>query len=87
MTDSIKRAGWWRRALAGGLDFWILFVVLGYAVAWLTGNISDDGGFHLSGWPAAAAFALMVAYFWIGWCYAGGTLGDRIFRIRRPQPD
>ena len=36
MTDSIKRAGWWRRALAGGVDFWILFVVLVYAIACLT---------------------------------------------------
>jgi uncharacterized RDD family membrane protein YckC len=86
VTDGVKRAGWWRRALAGGLDFWILFIVLGYAVGWLTGNLSERGGFDLSGWPAGAVLALMVLYFWIGWRYAGGTLGDRILRIQRPQP-
>jgi hypothetical protein len=45
-----------------------------------------DGGFTLNGWPAVVWFALIVAYFFIGRRYAGGTLWDRVFGIRRPQP-
>jgi hypothetical protein len=31
-------------------------------------------------------FVVMVAYFFLGRRYAGGTLWDRILRIGRPQP-
>jgi len=86
MSDvQIVRAKVWKRVTASILDFFTAFAVVGYAVAALTGNMKD-GGFTLNGWPAVVWFALIVAYFFIGRRYAGGTLWDRVFGIRRPQP-
>jgi hypothetical protein len=85
MADEVVRAAIWKRVVAAILDFFTVFFVGGYVVAKLTGGIADDG-FHLHGAPAFALFGLIVVYFVICRRYAGGTLWDRIFRIKRPQP-
>jgi hypothetical protein len=72
----------WRKVLAAVLDVFTVFFVGGYAIGKLTGNVTD-GGFKLEGLPALALFALIVAYFVIGYKYAGGTIWQRILRARR----
>jgi hypothetical protein len=86
MTEVLKRAPVWKRVIASILDFFTIFFAGGYLIARLTGGITD-GGFNLTGGPAFALFALIIAYFVVGRRFAGGTLWDRIFRIERPQPE
>jgi hypothetical protein len=71
----------WRKVLAAVLDFFTVFLVGGFVIAWLTGE-RTDGGFNLQGLPAVILFALIVAYFAVGHRYAGGTIWQRIFRTR-----
>lgn len=75
----------WKRVTATLLDGLTVFLAGGYIVGTATGNIVD-GGFKLEGQPAMLLFALIAAYFVIGRKIAGGTLWDRVFGIRRPQP-
>lgn len=75
----------WKRIAASILDFLTVFFVAGFIIATLTGN-RTAGGFKLDGLPAFLLLLVLGAYFWIGRRYAGGTLWDRIFGIRRPQP-
>ena len=72
-----------RRVFAGILDFITVFAIGGYAIGKLTGNTTDNG-FQLDGWPALALFALIIAYFVIGYQFAGGTIWQRILRVPRP---
>ncbi|HKU06736.1 MAG TPA: hypothetical protein VJR30_11770 [Bradyrhizobium sp.] len=69
----------WRRGLAGFLDFLTVFFVGGYVIGALTGNLTSDG-FKLSGWPALLLFALIVLYFYLGWKQLGGTIWQRILK-------
>lgn len=85
MLDVTERAATWKRVIAGILDFVTVMSVGGYVIALYTGGTTSDG-FSLNGPPAFALFALIVIYFFVGRRYAGGTLWDRILRIRRPQP-
>jgi hypothetical protein len=85
MSETDARAPTWKRVVAAILDFFTVFFVGGYVIARLTGGITPDG-FNLNGGPAFGLFALIVVYFFVGRRYAGGTLWDRIFRIKRPQP-
>jgi hypothetical protein len=71
--------------VAAILDFFTIFFVAGYVIAKATGE-TTPGGFSLNGASAIVLFVVVVAYFWIGRKYAGGTLWDRILRIGRPQP-
>jgi hypothetical protein len=80
-----QRARIWKRVLAPILDFITVFWAGGLVIAGLTGNM-HDAGFSLTGAPALALLGVIVAYFWIGRRYAGGTLWDRILRVGRPQP-
>ena len=80
------RAAVSKRVLATVLDFGTVFTAAGYAIAKATGNTTQDG-FKLEGWPALLLFGLVIAYFIIGRKLAGGTLWDRVFGIKRPQPD
>jgi len=57
------------------LDFFTIFFVAGYAVARLNGSA------YLGGKTALIAVAVAIAYFVIG-KYAGGTLWQRIIRIK-----
>jgi uncharacterized RDD family membrane protein YckC len=85
MADEVVRAAIWKRVVAAILDFFTVFFVGGYVIAKLTGGMTDDG-FHLKGAPAFVLFGLIVVYFVVCRRYAGGTLWDRIFGIKRPQP-
>ena len=86
MTEPVTVAApVWKRVLAVILDFFTAFFGFGMAVAYVTGDTTSTG-FNLNGLPALVLFALMVAYFFIGRRYLGGTLWDRILRIQRPQP-
>ncbi len=75
----------WKRVLASILDFFTVFILGGLLIGALTGGTTATG-FRLDGIPAAVLFVLIVAYFFVGRRHAGGTLWDRIFGIRRPQP-
>jgi hypothetical protein len=89
MAEPVRPAPVWKRIVASILDFCTVFLVAGYSIAGATGNIEhteSGSGFNLTGWAAALLLTVVVAYFVLGRRYAGGTLWDRIFRIRRPQP-
>ena len=70
----------WRRILAGILDFLLVFFGFGLLIATFTGDTSEFG-FLLNGWPALLMIALVIAYFVIFNRYLGGTIFKRIFRI------
>ncbi|MFK7836263.1 MAG: hypothetical protein AB8B60_08590 [Sulfitobacter sp.] len=74
-----KKTARWRIILAAFLDFITAFFVLGFAVASLTGGMTDNG-FRLNGAPALLLFALIFLYFWAGNKYLGGTLWKRILK-------
>ncbi len=86
--DRIKRAPVWKRVLAAVLDFLTAFALFGFAIAWFTGDNKTDHGvsFDLHGAPSLLLLGLLVAYFFVGRRYAGGTLWDRLLGIGRPQP-
>jgi uncharacterized RDD family membrane protein YckC len=71
----------WRRGLAGFLDFFTILFVSGYAIAEITGGVTPDG-FHLNGLPALACFAVVILYFYLGWNKFGGTIWQRILGAR-----
>jgi hypothetical protein len=74
-------AATWRKVLAAILDFLMVFVVGGYVIGQLTGNLVD-GGFTLEGAPALILFAVIVAYFVVFTKYLGGTLWQRALGVR-----
>ena len=86
MTEPVRAASVWKRVLASILDFITVFFGVGMLIAWATGNTTPSG-FNLTGSPALLLFAIVVIYFFVGRKYAGGTIWDRIFGIRRPQPN
>jgi hypothetical protein len=86
VADPVRPAFVWKRVVASILDFFTVFLVAGYLIGAATGDITPGGTFNLNGWPALLLFAIIIAYFFFGRRYAGGTLWDRIFRIGRPQP-
>src|SRR5262245_8031512 len=71
----------WRRGLAGLLDFLTVFFVGGYLIGVLTGNLTSEG-FKLEGWPALLLFALTVLYFYLGLNKLDGTIWQRILKAR-----
>lgn len=75
------RPAMWRVIVAAILDFFTAFFVFGYLVAVVTGDTTESG-FSLNGLPALVSFALIIAYFWIGRKYLGGTLWQRILKAR-----
>jgi hypothetical protein len=80
-SPALARPAFWRRGLAGLFDFLTVFFVGGYVIGSLTGETTKDG-FNLTGLPALVLFAMIVAYFYIGWKVLGGTLWQRIFSAR-----
>lgn len=57
-----KSAATWRKVAAAALDFLFVFFIAGFAVGYLTGNLTN-GGFELKGAPALAVFAAIALYF------------------------
>jgi hypothetical protein len=71
----------WRRGLAGLLDFLTVFFVGGYIIAEFTGETTTQG-FNLTGVPALVLFVIIILYFYLGWKKLGGTIWQRIFGAR-----
>jgi uncharacterized RDD family membrane protein YckC len=81
----VKPADLTPRAVAVLVDGLITFVVLGYLVAYATGNSHHHGGslgFHLNGWPAILWIVLSWAYWVVLEHVWGTTPGKRLFRLR-----
>jgi hypothetical protein len=71
----------WRRGLAGFLDFLTVFFIGGYVIGKFTGETTSNG-FNLTGPAALALLVLLVAYFYLGWKKLGGTIWQRILKAR-----
>jgi TPR repeat protein len=74
----------WRKVLAAILDFLTIFFVAGFAVGYITGGMTPEGGFSLSGGPALVLFAVIAVYFVVFTKYLGGTLWQRVLGTRTP---
>jgi hypothetical protein len=81
MTDVVKPVATWRKVLAAVLDFLTIFFLGGYAIGYLTGNVTAEG-FHLQGTTALTLFAVIIVYFVVGSKYLGGTVWQRILYTR-----
>ena len=68
-----------KKVLAAVLDFFTVFFIGGYLIGVATGS-TTEGGFELSGLSALLLFALIAAYFIIGY-RTGGTLWQRILKV------
>ena len=82
MADGYEGVPIWRRVVAAILDVITAFFVFGYLVGAATGGLTSDG-FNLQGGPAFILFALVIAYFFIGRRFLGGTLWQYILSARR----
>ena len=71
----------WRKVFAAVLDFVFVFVAAGYAIAYLTGNLTADG-FDLQGGPAFILFAVIAVYFVAFARFLGGTPWQRLLGVR-----
>ena len=71
----------WRKVVAAALDFVFAFLVAGFAVGYLTGNLTNDG-FELKGGPALIVFAAIALYFVIFAKFLGGTIWQRVLGVR-----
>lgn len=81
MTDVVKPVATWRKVLAAVLDFLTIFFLGGYAIDYLTGNVTAEG-FNLQGTTALTLFAVIIVYFVAGSKYLGGTVWQRILYTR-----
>ena len=80
-TAQPKPVSTWRKVVAAILDFIFVLFVGGYAIGYLTGNLSDEG-FNLQGGPAFILFAIIILYFVLFTRYLGGTLFQRLLGAR-----
>jgi len=71
----------WRKVLAAILDFIFVFAIGGYLIGYATGNLTEEG-FSLNGGPAFLLFALVILYFALFTRYLGGTVWQRLLRVR-----
>lgn len=76
-----KHVAVWRKVLAAVLDFFFVLYIAGYAVGYLTGNLTNDG-FKLEGTPAMVVFALIAVYFVVFTRFLGGTIWQRLLGAR-----
>lgn len=80
-STAVAKAPFWRRALAGILDFITVFWVAGYLIGSTSGETTQDG-FNLTGTAALMLLAVIVLYFYLGWKVVGGTIWQRVFGAR-----
>jgi len=80
-SSAIARVPFWRRGLAGFLDFVTVFWVGGYVIGSMTGETTNDG-FNLTGPAALMLLGLVVLYFYLGWTVGGGTIWQRVWGAR-----
>lgn len=76
-----KPVSTWRKVVAAILDFIFVFGVVGYVIARVTGNTTEEG-FDLKGGPALLLFAIVILYFVIFTRFLGGTIFQRLLRAR-----
>ena len=76
-----KQVSTWRKVVAAILDFLFVLFVGGYAIGYMTGNLTDEG-FNLTGGPALILFAIIILYFIVFTRYLGGTLFQRLLGAR-----
>ena len=81
-TDTPKPVSTTRKVFAAILDFIFVMVIAGYAIGYMTGNVSDEG-FELKGGPAFLLFAIIILYFVIFTRYLGGTVWQRLLGVRK----
>jgi hypothetical protein len=84
MGDNASQPSTARIVFAAILDFFTVFIIGGFVIAALTGNLTG-GGFQLNNGPALVLFALIAAYFIVAGRFLGGTLWQRLLRARRPD--
>jgi hypothetical protein len=53
----------------------------GYAIAYMTGNTTNEG-FELKGGPAFLLFAIIILYFVVFTRYLSGTIWQRLLGVR-----
>jgi hypothetical protein len=80
-TVQPKQVSTWRKVVAAILDFFFVMFIGGYAIGYMTGNLTDEG-FSLNGAPALILFAIIILYFVIFTRYLGGTLFQRLLGVR-----
>lgn len=76
-----KPVATWRKVVAGILDFIFVFGFAGYVIARYTGNVTEQG-FDLKGGPALLLFAIVILYFVVFTRFLGGTIFQRLLRVR-----
>lgn len=76
-----KPVSTWRKVFAAILDFIFVMAIVGYAIAYFTGNTTDEG-FELKGGPALILFAIIILYFVVFTRYLGGTVWQRLLGVR-----
>jgi uncharacterized membrane protein YoaK (UPF0700 family) len=76
-----KQVSTLRKVFAGILDFICVLLIGGYAIGYMTGNVSDEG-FKLNGAPALLLFAIIILYFVVFTRYLGGTVWQRLLGVR-----
>jgi hypothetical protein len=80
-AETSKPVATWRKVVAAILDFIFVFAIAGYAIGYMTGSLTDEG-FSLQGWPAFILFAAVILYFVVFARYLGGTVFQRLLRVR-----
>jgi hypothetical protein len=80
-SESRKSVATWRKVLAAVLDAVFVFAIAGYVVGYLTGNLTESG-FELHGGPALIVFAAIALYFVVFTRLLGGTVWQRVLRVR-----
>jgi len=85
----------WKRNVAGILDFLLVFLVGGYALSKLPGNVPGAAPnfgphtnttqlFSIGGWPVLILLVLIIAYF-VVLGRTGGTVFQRLFGMKRAK--
>jgi hypothetical protein len=78
-----KPVATWRKVLAAVLDTLFVFFITGFAVGYLTGNLTDGGhGFELKGTPALIVLFVVGGYFAVFTKFLGGTVWQRVLGVR-----
>lgn len=70
-----------RKVFAAILDFIFVMAIAGYAIAYMTGNLTEEG-FNLKSGPAFILFAIIILYFVVFTRYLGGTVWQRLLGVR-----
>ncbi|HEY5167139.1 MAG TPA: hypothetical protein VII80_04970 [Pseudolabrys sp.] len=80
-TEHPKPVSTLRKVFAAVLDFIFVLGIGGYAIAYMTGDVTEQG-FELKGAPALILFAIIILYFVVFTRYLGGTVWQRLLGVR-----